>query len=177
MRGKTLTILLITLAVVAGAGVLLIRSKSSSPLNGLIGKPPFQGLRVNEITAVEMKGAENTAALAEKTTSGSWRTDTTTSRIFPGSRGDHTSTVGKVINQLLHFLKRLLPLVPVLFVFLPQAKHHSMAPASASRPWRDKDRLPLACDALLLVQVDDVGETAIWRRSPIGNAAWWQVPR
>lgn len=66
MKGKTLTILLITLAVVAGAGVLLIRSKSSSPLDGRIGEPLFLGLRINEITSVEMKGAEDKATLTRK---------------------------------------------------------------------------------------------------------------
>jgi hypothetical protein len=66
MRGKTLTILLITLAVVAGAGVLLLRSKSSAPLDGTIGAPLFQNLPVNDIAAIQMKSAQTSAALARK---------------------------------------------------------------------------------------------------------------
>jgi Domain of unknown function (DUF4340) len=66
MRGKTLTILLITLAVVAGAGVLLLRSKSSAPPDESIGAPLFQNLPVNDIAAIQMKSAQASAALARK---------------------------------------------------------------------------------------------------------------
>ena len=66
MRGKTLTILLITLAVVAVAGVLLTRLKSSTPQDGSIGAPLLQGFRVNDIAAIQMKSTQASAALVRR---------------------------------------------------------------------------------------------------------------
>jgi hypothetical protein len=66
MRGKTLAFLLLTLAIVTVAGVFLIRSRSYSPSDGPIGAPLLQDLRVNDITAVQLKSAQGSAALTRK---------------------------------------------------------------------------------------------------------------
>lgn len=63
MKMKTLAVLLVILALLAGAGVLVVRLKTSKPTEGGLGSPLFKELPVNEILAIDIKGHDKSVSL------------------------------------------------------------------------------------------------------------------
>ena len=67
MKIKTLVILLVILAVLAGAGTLIIRMKAPGPLDRRLGSPLLENLPVNKILSIIIKSPGKAVSLVKKT--------------------------------------------------------------------------------------------------------------
>jgi len=66
MRTRTLAILIVILAILAGVGTLIIRQKAPERSQGRLGKYLFEQLPANKIASITIKGPDEAVSLAKK---------------------------------------------------------------------------------------------------------------